>query len=172
MKDYNKDAEVLEELTTGIEYEKAKDKYQENISTAVTFLLFGVAGIVFVALNIAGILSFFNIHNSSGILMTTVLSLLFVIFIIIGIYSFKLSARYKKNAAVETDNTKQVIEWLKKNISPDDVDASYDSASLSDEMKFFERSDYLKKAVISQFPELDEDFIENTVEQYIEKIFK
>ena len=108
MENYENDIDVLSDLTTGINYEKSKDKYQENLSTAITFLLFGIAGLVVVILNIVGVLKFFTLKNASGILMAVVLSLMFIIFIVIGILSFRASRKDKKNAAIENDNSSKI----------------------------------------------------------------
>lgn len=172
MENYENDIDVLSDLTTGINYEKSKDKYQENLSTAITFLLFGIAGLVVVALNIAGILKFFTLKNSSGILMAVVLSLMFIIFIVIGILSFTASRKDKKNAAIESDNSDRILGWLNDNVTATDIDSSFDSAELTEEMKYFERSDYIKKAVNEYFDGLDDEFVDNIADQYIEKIFQ
>lgn len=172
MENYENDIDVLSDLTTGINYEKSKDKYQENLSTAITFLLFGIAGLVVVALNIAGILKFFTLKNSSGILMAVVLSLMFIIFIVIGILSFTASRKDKKNAAIESDNSDRILSWLNDNVTTTDIDSSFDSAELTEEMKYFERSDYIKKAVNEHFDGLDDEFVDNIADQYIGKMFQ
>jgi hypothetical protein len=169
--EYEEDAEILSDLTTGLNYEQAKEKYQENLSTAITFLVFGVAGIVVLVLNGVGVLKFFSIKNASGILMTVALGAMFIIFTVIGILSFRAAGKYKKNAKTETDNSAKIMAWLEENITAEDVDSSFDTSEISEEMKFFERSDYIKSAISAQFDGLSDEFTENLAEQYIEKIF-
>lgn len=167
----NSDEELLAELTSGINYEKSKDKYQENMSTAVTFFLFGVAGIVVVILNVIGVLKFFSLKNASGILMCVVLSLMFIIFAVIGIASFIAAKGNKRNAKIEDDNRSKVMDWLSDNVTTDDIESSYNSDDISEEMKYFERSDYIKKSIKAQFPDLGDEFVENITDQYIESNF-
>lgn len=168
---YDEDAEVLEDLTTGVNYEKSKDKYHENMSTAITFLVFGIAGIAVVVLNIIGVLKFFSLRNASGILMTIVTAAMFIIFIIIGISSFVAAGKNKKNVKVETDNSQKVMEWLENNINIEDIDKSFNSEELSEEMRYFGRSDYLKDKILAQFDGLDDEFVDSLTEQFIENHF-
>jgi hypothetical protein len=169
--EYEEDAEIISDLTTGLNYEQAKEKYQENLSTAITFLVFGVAGIAVLVLNGVGVLKFFSIKNASGILMTVALGVMFIIFTVIGILSFRAAIKGKKDVKAETDNSSKILAWLEENVTAEDVDGSFDASEISEEMKFFERSDYIKSAISAQFEGLSDEFTENLAEQYIEKIF-
>jgi hypothetical protein len=169
--EYEEDAEILSDLTTGLNYEQAKEKYQENLSTAIAFFFFGIAGIAVLVLNGVGVLKFFSIKNESGIVMTVALGAMFIIFTVIGILSFRAAGKYKKNAKTETDNSAKIMAWLEENITAEDVDSSFDTSEISEEMKFFERSDYIKSVISAQFEDLSDEFTENLAEQYIEKIF-
>lgn len=169
--EYEEDAEILSDLTTGLNYEQAKEKYQENLSTAIAFFVFGIAGIAVLVLNGVGVLKFFSIKNESGIVMTVALGVMFIIFTVIGILSFRAAGKYKKNAKTETDNSAKIMAWLEENVTAEAVDGSFDASEISEEMKFFERSDYIKSAISAQFDGLSDEFTENLAEQYIEKIF-
>jgi hypothetical protein len=63
------------------------------------------------------------------------------------------------------------MAWLEENVTAEAVDGSFDASEISEEMKFFERSDYIKSAISAQFDGLSDEFTENLAEQYIEKIF-
>ena len=104
--------------------------------------------------------------------MAVVLSPMFIIFIVIGILSFTASRKDKKNAAIESDNSDRILGWLNDNVTTTDIDSSFDSAELTEEMKYFERSDYIKKAVNEHFDGLDDEFVDNIADQYIEKMFQ
>ena len=123
--DAKKDFDVLSDLTSGNNYEKSNDRYKDNFSTAVTFLVCGIAGLVVVILNDTGILNFFSLKNASGILMSCVLGGMFIGFIVVGILSFKASRKDKKDAEIEKDNTIKVMEWLKDNAPAQLIEESY-----------------------------------------------
>ena len=60
--------------------------------------------------------------------------------------------------------------WLAKNVSPEAIEASYDG-SIPEEMKYFNRSSYLKNALSEAFPDADDSVIEVVSDQYIEDTF-
>ena len=169
--DAEKDFDVLSDLTSGNNYEKSNDRYKDNFSTAVTFLVCGIAGLVVVILNDTGILNFFSLKNASGILMSCVLGGMFIAFIIVGILSFKASRKDKKDAKIEKDNTIKVMEWLKDNAPAQLIEESYAGDGLSEEMKYFERSDFLKKSIKNEFPDFSDDYIQDVTDQYIDELF-
>ena len=169
--DANKDFDVLSDLTSGNNYEKSNDRYKDNFSTAVTFLVCGIVGLVVVILNDTGILNFFSLKNASGILMSCVLGGMFIGFIVVGILSFKASRKDKKDAEIEKDNTIKVMEWLKDNAPAQLIEESYAGDGLSEEMKYFERSDFLKKSIKNEFPDFSDDYIQDVTDQYIDELF-
>ena len=169
--DAKKDFDVLSDLTSGNNYEKSNDRYKDNFSTAVTFLVCGIAGLVVVILNDTGILNFFSLKNASGILMSCVLGGMFIGFIVVGILSFKASRKDKKDAEIEKDNTIKVMEWLKDNAPAQLIEESYAGDGLSEEMKYFERSDFLKKSIKNEFPDFSDDYIQDVTDQYIDELF-
>ena len=169
--DANKDFDVLSDLTSGNNYEKSNDRYKDNFSTAVTFLVCGIAGLVVVILNDTGILNFFSLKNASGILMSCVLGGMFISFIVVSILSFKTNRKDKKDAEIEKDNTIKVMEWLKDNAPAQLIEESYAGDGLSEEMKYFERSDFLKKSIKNEFPDFSDDYIQDVTDQYIDELF-
>ena len=122
-------------------------------------------------LNDTGILNFFSLKNASGILMSCVLGGMFISFIVVGILSFKASRKDKKDAEIEKDNTIKVMEWLKDNAPAQLIEESYAGDGLSEEMKYFERSDFLKKSIKNEFPDFSDDYIQDVTDQYIDELF-
>lgn len=39
---------IIEQLTTGSNYENSNEKYQDNLSSAITFLVCGIGGLIVV----------------------------------------------------------------------------------------------------------------------------
>ncbi|MDO5403705.1 MAG: hypothetical protein Q4F11_09740 [Eubacteriales bacterium] len=55
-------------------------------------------------------------------------------------------------------------------VSKADIENSYDS-SIPDEMKYFNRSEYIKKALKEEFTDMNDTIIDFINDKYIEKLF-
>lgn len=152
-------------------YENSEDKYKDNLSSAITFFVCGAAGIIILILNDLGILKFVVKGSSNFILINIVLGLLFVGFIAIGFWSLKYSKNIKNKAAIESKDTDTILAWLNKNVSRDDIESSYNN-DIAEEMKYFNRSDYIKSAILKQFPETEDNLADTVADKYIDSLFE
>lgn len=152
-------------------YENSEDKYKDNLSSAITFFVCGAAGIIILILNDLGILKFVVKESSNFILINIVLGLLFVGFIAIGFWSLKYSKNIKNKAAIENKDTDTILAWLNENVSRDDIESSYNN-DIAEEMKYFNRSDYIKSAILKQFPETEDNLADTVADKYIDALFE
>lgn len=152
-------------------YENSEDKYKDNLSSAITFFVCGAAGIIILILNDLGILKFVVKGSSNFILINIVLGLLFVGFIAIGFWSLKYSKNIKNKAAIENKDTDTILAWLNENVSKDDIESSYNN-DIAEEMKYFNRSDYIKSAILKQFPETEDNLADTVADKYIDTLFE
>lgn len=152
-------------------YENSEDKYKDNLSSAITFFVCGAAGIIILILNDLGILKFVVKGSSNFILINIVLGLLFVGFIAIGFWSLKYSKNIKNKAAIENKDTDTILAWLNENVSRDDIESSYNN-DIAEEMKYFNRSDYIKSAILKQFPETEDNLADTVADRYIDTLFE
>ena len=152
-------------------YENSEDKYKDNLSSAITFFVCGAAGIIILILNDLGILKFVVKGSSNFILINIVLGLLFVGFIAIGFWSLKYSKNIKNKAAIENKDTDTMLAWLNENVSRDDIESSYNN-DIAEEMKYFNRSDYIKSAILKQFPETEDNLADTVADKYIDTLFE
>lgn len=51
------------------------------------------------------------------------------------------------------------------------IDASYDGSQMAEEMKYFNRSSYIKNEINKKYPDLNDDIVDSIADEYIEKIF-
>ena len=63
------------------------------------------------------------------------------------------------------------MEWLKDNAPAQLIEEAYAGDGLSEEMKYFERSDFLKKSIKNEFPDFSDDYIQDVTDQYIDELF-
>ena len=152
-------------------FENSEDKYKDNLSSAITFFVCGAAGIIILILNDLGILKFVVKGSSNFILINIVLGLLFVGFIAIGFWSLKYSKNIKNKAAIENKDTDTILAWLNENVSRDDIESSYNN-DIAEEMKYFNRSDYIKSAILKQFPETEDNLADTVADKYIDTLFE
>lgn len=151
-------------------YESSEDKYKDNLSSAITFFVCGAAGLIILILNDIGILKFVVKGSSNFILINIVLGLLFIGFIAIGFWSLTYSKNIKSKAVKENKDTEETLKWLRENVSKEDIEASYVD-DIAEELKYFNRSDYIKKAITAQFPEASDSLTDLVADKYIEELF-
>ncbi len=157
-------------LTGGNLYENNTDKYKDNLSSAITFFICGGIGIILMILNDVGIIKFITKDSSSFIFINIVLGVLFIGFIAIGIWSLKYSNKIKAKAEKEDQTAKDVFSWLDDNVTKEDIEDSY-SENIQEEMKYFNRTAYVKEQLTAQFTEFSDEEAENFSEQFVEKMF-
>lgn len=146
-----------------------KEKYKDYISTAYTFLIVGIAGIILSTLNLFHIVTFFRISGPSSILFYIVMYGMFGIFIFVGINAFTNSKRIKKEAGDEDNFLGSLDDFIKSTVNNDlflDVDMN-----VSDEEIYFQRTEILKKLISGRYPDIDAALLEKTVDELYDNIF-
>lgn len=151
-------------------YESSKEKYSDVLSSAIAFFICGGAGLIILLLNDLGILNFLSKDSSSFIFMNIVLIALFAGFIFIGFLSVKSAKKIKINAEKEDEALHTTMNWLNEHVLIDEIEGSYDN-SIPEEMKYFNRSEYIQTAIKKEFPDFDEATVEFVSDKYIETLF-
>ena len=157
-------------LTGGSLYESSTDKYKDNLSSAITFFVCGGIGIILMILNDIGIIKIVTKDAPSFLFINIVLGLLFIGFIAIGVWSLKYSNKIKAKAETEDKKAADVLNWLEDNITKEDIENSY-AGDIQEEMKYFNRTAYVKEQLTVQFTDLSDEEAENFSEQFVEKMF-
>jgi hypothetical protein len=160
----------VQEKEKGSLYESSADKYIDNLSSAITFIVCGIVGLIILLLNDFGVIHIFSSAIPFSILTNVVLGALFIAFIVIGIRSLSYSKKIKSDVDKEVSANEQIQNWLLENVSTDDVENSY-THNIPEEMWYFSRSEYLKKVIRKQFPDFDDSIVETASDLYIENNF-
>lgn len=147
-------------LTGGSLYESSTDKYKDNLSSAITFFVCGGIGIILMILNDIGIIKIVTKDAPSFLFINIVLGLLFIGFIAIGVWSLKYSNKIKAKAETEDKKAADVLNWLEDNITKEDIENSY-AGDIQEEMKYFNRTAYVKEQLTVQFTDLSDEEAEN-----------
>ncbi len=146
-------------------YVKKQDQYNDLKFTSYTFIGFGIAGLIFVILNILTPLSILG-NPLSLIIMTGMV----IGFIVVGISSHKKSTVVKTEIGEEDMMTTEINRFLEANITEELLQTIHDD-SLSDEVNFFNKTERMKEYIVGEFGELDESYIDQLIEEFYNERF-
>ena len=152
-------------------YQDKKAKAEDFKSSAYTLLLVGIIGIIALVLLELGVFGF-RLVAPQKYITYGVMGALFVIFIIMGIVSFRSAKQYVVEAATEEDLTAKVKSWAKEAITAEAImEAVYFEESTPDEEKYFQYFAYLKAAVVQEFGTLNPSYLEALCEEIYAELF-
>lgn len=146
-------------------YVKKEDQYKDLSSTALTFLSFGIAGIVFVILNIMGFITFFN-----GPIAYALSGAMFIVFVFIGITTLKKAKLTKGQIHQENQTIDGITSWMNKNITEELLSTVQDD-SLSNEINYFNKIEKIKELLKDNFKELDDSLTDQIIEEFYDAHF-
>ena len=152
-------------------YVPKRVKYEDNKSSAFTFLLVGGVGAVLVVLHISGVFNF-NLSPTSKLLTNIVMGALFVIFLIVGVVSSKNSARYKKEAVAEEALTEQIKGFIHELYTTDGIDSACgitDAAETYDKWNL--RFHFIEDQIKGEYPELAGDYLEYVTDMIYNELY-
>lgn len=158
-------------------YQSSAAKAENNRSSAYTLL--GVGGIGF----IADVLIFCNViplYQRAGIsryLVCGVMGAMFVLFIVFGFVSLRDSRRLLVKAKSESSLTAELVRWCEANLDAAAIDSLLVSTEetmeeLSDEEKYYRRTEKIRALIEDKFMNLDEAFVEAFVDDYYQELYE
>ncbi|MDE7327886.1 MAG: hypothetical protein K2N63_16690 [Lachnospiraceae bacterium] len=162
--------EIMEEIRSAVSFAKQgsyvskADKSADYRSSAVTFTLFGVVGLIVMGMHWAGVFTFFSTLSS------VIVTVLFLGFLLVGIDSFLRAKKAKVESVEEERFIAQIKAWLEQNLTFEALTAA-DQADLSKEANFLNEMNEMKKIITKQFGELDPAFLEQFTEEYYNEHF-
>jgi hypothetical protein len=147
-------------------YVMKADQYKDLNSTVWVFLLFGIAGMLVIFLNVAGILKFIN-----GIIQYIVLTALFLFFIYVGLSTNSKAKKVK--AEIETENklTADINQWLKNNVTENFLSSIHNN-SISEELNYLKKTNTVKNMLIKEFGSQNSAYVDRLIEEYYNRTFE
>lgn len=166
-------------------YRNSAERAEDNKSSAWTLLSVGIVGIIVLVLIMLEVIPV-HLYGISKYMTYGVMFALFILFIVMGVVSLRNSKIFAKKAESESTLADTMKEWCMENIRQDEIDEAlfgadetdYDNQpetdfeDVSDEVKYFKRSEELKRLLSDKFMNLDEGFLEEFVDQIYEEIFE
>ena len=141
-------------------YVKKEERYNDYKSSGSMFLGFGIVGLVFVVLNLTGVLKLLTASFS-----LIVMCAMFIAFIVIGILSYKKAGTIKEEAAQETQVIKDLTRWLENAVTREELEACEEEADGA-ELVYLKKIELLKSTLANAFPEIDDSFMDQFIEEF------
>ena len=159
------------------QYQSSEAKAENNRSSAYTLLAVGSVGFIVV------LLIFFNVipvYRNAGInkyLVCGVMGAMFVLFIVFGAVSMRDSKLLLVKAKSENSLRSEIARWCKENLEGAAIDAvileeGETLAELTEEEKYYRRTEKMRAAIDNKFMNLDEAFVDNFVDGYYQEMYE
>lgn len=150
-------------------YVSTKSKAEDMRSTAYTFTITGILGIVFLILFGAGVLP---VHTASymKVLICIVMGAMFAIFLLIGIRSFRQIKILANAAESEEMLLSDTLAWFRTSYQAADIDADLNK-NQPEETLYFTRYDKMHRILIEKYPDMEESLLDHVIELLYAELF-
>lgn len=152
-------------------YVKKADKYEDMHSSGIMLLLVGGIGAILMVLKIAGILPLSL--GKASFLFDITMSALFLFFIVSGLSSLRRAKELKSEVGDEAKNTNDLTEWFLSEFNADKIDTIvFDDDDTQEELKYFNRSAFIKQALRHRQPDIDSSYLEDLAENIYQTLYE
>lgn len=155
-----------EESMNSSVYVKKEEKYTDLKSSASTFFFVGILGLIFLILNLVGVINLFNSPIQMG-----VMGVLFIGFIYFGFDSYAKAKVIKLQIGGENTTTNSIKNWMVENITRNKLDEMSDS-QLSEEANYIHITDKIKVLLLENFGEMDDSYMDHIIEEFYNENFE
>lgn len=146
----------------------AKERYDDMISSASSLIVVGLAGFILIAL------IYFNIIKLQMNMLFYILSIvMFSAFIITGILSCRKALKIKSTISEEESQAEKIKNFLLKEYDPSPLEETYslNDTDITEEEKYFARTEYMKKMIMQHFENPDELLADGMIEEVYNDIY-
>lgn len=150
--------------THGLTYTEKSRKLEDAQSSSGLFIVFGIIGLLAIAAVWLGIIPL-TMAVYMKVLYTIVLGILFVVFIMIGIYYKKKIRILESETRTERRLKKEIISGITSQYSLEEIDAMIPKDSLSVEQLYFERYEKISSLIQEKYQIQDESFLDYLIEK-------
>lgn len=152
-------------------YINNEEKAEENKSSAYTLLLVGIVGLAVDIAFFAGMIP--NKMSASGKYMICgVMGVMFILFIVMGLLSFRNSRIFRERAYSENNLTAAIKKWVIENVDKKAIDEKLMFTDESEEVRYFGRIKEIKNMIGKQYMNLDSAYTDRLIEEIYPEIFE
>ena len=152
-------------------YQNSAVKAEDNRTSAYTLLFVGILGFVLAVLVFTGVLPVFRNADTTRYFVCGVMGAMFILFVVFGIVSMRNSKILLVQAQSEDSLLSELAKWCEENLSTEQIDGGLFEEEMSDEQKYFKRTDKMKKIINDKFLNLDQGLLEHFVDEYYQGLF-
>lgn len=172
--DAEEDSEVYaeEEPASYRTYRNSAVKAEDNRISAYMLFLVGILGFAGVILVFTGIIPLFPAGGTTRYFVCGVMGALFILFIVFGVVSMRDSKLLLVQAQSENSLLSEITKWCDENLSAERIDSGLFEGDMSEEQKYFKRTDRMKELINDKFMNLDQGLLEHFVDEYYQGLFE
>lgn len=155
-------------------YEDSAKKAEDNRSSGLMLLSVGLIGMGIMVLGMTGVLPI-RLSAFGSYMVYGVMSALFILFIVMGVVSMRSSKIFAKKAESENSLRSTIEKWCLDTLKAEELDRELfgeNGGELAEEMKYFRRTELIKKKIQNQFLNLDVRFLEHFTDEIYGDIFE
>lgn len=157
-------------VTPGGAYRKKSERADDLKGSGEVLLVFGILGCIAMLLIDLGILP---IRFGNRIMMNVIMFALFLFFIGFGVYSLKGARKFRSEASEEDALTERINAWVKLYLTAEDIDRVADIEDAdAEEIRFFKRTETIKKKIADEFGGVDEAYLDSLAENVYQELFE
>lgn len=157
-------------VTPGGAYRKKSERADDLKGSGEVLLVFGILGCIAMLLIDLGILP---IRFGNRIMMNVIMFALFLFFIGFGVYSLKGACKFRSEASEEDALTERINAWVKLYLTAEDIDRAADIEDAdAEEIRFFKRTETIKKKIADEFGGVDEAYLDSLAENVYQELFE
>lgn len=153
-------------------YRNSAVKAEDNRISAYMLFIVGILGFAAVILIFTGIIPFFPAGGTTRYFVCGVMGALFVLFIVFGVVSMRDSKLLLMQAKSEDSLLSEITKWCEENLSAEQIDNGLFEEDMSEEQKYFRRTDRMKELINDKFMNLDQGLLEHFVDEYYQGLFE
>ena len=153
-------------------YEAASKKAEEFKSGAYTLLIVGIAGMIALGLLLSGVLPV-RLNPSSQFLTCLVMATLFLVFIVMGMLSFRSYREQKGKAVRESSLKEELTRYCRETLDASSIDlAAGVEGTDAEEVRYFKRMEQMKQTISQNFVNLEDGYLESFLDEIYPKVFE
>ena len=160
-----------ERTVSSAPYVKMSEKRSDLFSTLIVFLVFEVAGLVFLALEFSGCINLMNL-----IMLILALAIFCIGIPVVLVTTYKSYKSVKVLVEEEEKLTATLYEWMESVFTPEAVNKMFSSIRVNapgipEEQLYLMLNQVMKKRISDQFGDMDESYLDYIVDTFYDEHF-
>lgn len=152
-------------------YVKKADKYEDMRTSGIMLLGVGGVGAIFMVLKLVGLIPLSL--GKASFLFDITMSALFIFFIVTGLSSLKRAKELQSEVGEEEKSTNDLTEWFFSEFDAEKIDKIvFDDDDTQEELKYFNRSAFIKQGLRHRQPDIDPAYLEDLAENIYQKLYE